>query len=54
MEASPILAPLWHCSPDGSALLGRDGFIFVYGGSNDVVSLYATGDDEAQAVATSW
>jgi len=54
MEASPLLVPLWHCSADGSALLGRDGFIFVYGGSNDVVSLYATGDDEAQAVATSW
>jgi hypothetical protein len=37
---SPILLPVGTTSEDGSAVIGKDGFLFLYRGSNDVVTLY--------------
>jgi len=46
LEASPVLAPFGHKSADGSAVLGREGYVFLYGGSNNVLSLYTDTGNE--------
>jgi hypothetical protein len=42
-EAAPIFLPVGLRSPDGAALLGRRGTMYVVGGSNDVASLFGIG-----------
>ncbi|WP_375458907.1 hypothetical protein [uncultured Enterovirga sp.] len=39
-EVVPLFFPLGLRSPDGSAILGREGYLFLIGGSNDVLSQY--------------
>ena len=42
-------------SDDGSAIIGRNGYIFVYRGSNDVLNIYRDTDNQAnQEIAKRW
>jgi hypothetical protein len=44
---TPVLLPVGTMAGDGSALLGRDGFAFLTGGSNKVAALYGRGSPDA-------
>ncbi|MFE1600873.1 hypothetical protein [Methylobacterium sp. ID0610] len=49
IDLTSVSMPVGLVSNDGSAILGRDGFVFLTGGSNDVIGQYSprrTGDDE--------
>jgi hypothetical protein len=41
-------------SSDGSAIVGRNGQLFLVGGSNGAISLYSRPIEEAQEVASAW
>lgn len=48
-------APHSQISADGSAIIGRNGHIFVYKGSNNVLDLYEDGGDRVhQEIARRW
>ncbi|MFH6781393.1 MULTISPECIES: hypothetical protein [Methylobacterium] len=51
---SSIQMPVGMVSSDGSAILGRDGFMFLIGGSNDVLAQYAPTRPGDLDVATQW
>lgn len=46
--------PAGFKSSDGSAILGREGFVFLTGGSNNVIQQYALGPTDAEHLATRW
>jgi hypothetical protein len=39
-DASPVLLPVGLRSPDGAAMVGKDGYFYVVGGSNDIQSMF--------------
>jgi hypothetical protein len=53
---SPMLVSTGVKSPDGSAVVGRNGYLFLYKGSNDVVSLYGQDENspEVERIAQRW
>jgi hypothetical protein len=51
-ELSFLRVPVGFESPDGSAIMGRDGYIFLYRGSNDVRSMYEATDSSPSVIRT--
>ncbi len=49
-RSSPVEVPLGHLSLDGTALVGRQGFLFLVGGTNSVLSQYLTDPDHPTLV----
>ena len=44
-QSAPIEVPLGHLSLDGTAVVGQQGFLFLVGGSNSVLSQYLADPD---------
>ena len=53
-ELSFLPLPVGFMSGDRSALLGRAGYLFLIGGSNDVIGQYTMPSATAQGFAASW
>lgn len=52
-DLSSILVPVGLKSQDGSVVVGRDGYLFLFSGSNEVAALYAKSPESPEVVATS-
>ncbi len=52
--AAQALHPLGRCSPDGAAVVGRDGWLFVAGGSNDAAAQFRGLAQLSPAWASQW
>jgi alginate O-acetyltransferase complex protein AlgJ len=46
--------PAGFKSSDGSSILGKEGFVFLTGGSNNVIQQYTPGLTDAEHLATRW
>jgi alginate O-acetyltransferase complex protein AlgJ len=56
LSTSPVLLPVGLRSPDGAAIIGREGYLYVVGGSNDVEGLFsgAMPDEQVAAQRDAW
>ena len=53
-DVSPLGLPVGLLSPDASAQLGRDGHLFLVGGTNNLLDLYRLEGSAASDVSTGW
>jgi hypothetical protein len=47
-DLSPVLFPIGLTSAEGDAILGREGYLFLIGGSNDLLPLYSPPETDEQ------
>ncbi len=53
-DVSPVLWPVGMTSPEGDAILGQDGFIFLIGGSNDLLVQYKKTVADVSSTSSRW
>lgn len=53
-QISPLFFSVGSASSDGAAVLGRDGYLYLSEGSNNVLSRYARNQDSTDALAKTW
>lgn len=54
LKNSYLPFPVGYRSPDDSAILGRDGTVFLIGGSNNVIGQYSPDCDDAEQIGPRW
>lgn len=54
VETCAVEIPVGTSSADGIVVFGKDGYLFVYSGANDICSQYLMSDEDAGVIAARW